>query len=763
MSDFTFPTSGTQKEKPRSVRFQDHLKYFWDLTVRRKWLIVVFVLLGSVAGGVGAWFHRDVYRSSAVIVVEQQRGQEFVSSVAGGDTPERVSMITQRVLSRTNLKKVIDTFQLSPDIVNSRGYEPAIRRLRENITIEIKRSRGQLEALTISFAHHDPMMAMKVTSGLASQYVNENSKLQEPKIDSAQEFLEQELSTAKQELEEREKALNDYKRRFLRELPGQLETNLRTLDRLQLEKIRIQETLHGLHSRRARVRKTISNYESNGDGRAFSALQLSQLKAALAQIMGSSNEDNAGIDYLKRQIAKIESDVAQRANPDHESEMATGNTYLADLKDEHAELKNQMAQLERQLTKTSNMMVALEKRIQRIPERGQELLVLERQYEVSKGKYQHLSQKRINVQISDEFEKRQRQQEFFILDTANLPVKPEGWSRTFIALGGLVGGVGMGFGVAFLLDFLFPTFRRSRDVEVLLGFPLLVTIPRFQMAYDTPMKMLSGGVETAAAVNGSGTGMVQESYVDVPRGKGKAFPGRSSTHHAFPPQFNLVSKWRPQSLVSEQFRVAATRLDLLGERPMGNVALVSSAMQGEGKTSTAANLAYTLARDLDEPTLVIDCDYKRPNLHNVFMLHSCPGVADYLAGQASLESCFQQYADLPLWCLSVGDIETHPVSLAKLQHLSTLIESVRTRYRFIILDGPPILPLADINVLSRLADIILMVVRSGTTPKDVGQKAIEMLHASNVTRIILTDVWSHGLSHYMGHSYAKQAVLPRHS
>jgi capsular exopolysaccharide synthesis family protein len=213
-------------------------------------------------------------------------------------------------------------------------------------------------------------------------------------------------------------------------------------------------------------------------------------------------------------------------------------------------------------------------------------------------------------------------------------------------------------------------------------------------------------------------------------------------------------------MVAEQFRVAATRLDLLGDRPMGNVVLMSSAMQGEGKTSTAANLAYTLARDLDEPTLVIDCDYKRPNVHNIFNLRSSPGVADYLAGQESLESCFQQYADLPLWCLAVGDVETRPVSLAKLQYLSTLIELVRSRYRFIILDGPPILPLADINVLSRLADIVLMVVRSGATPKDVVQKASEMLQTSCPTRMILTDAWPQGAPSYVRHSYSKPKSLP---
>jgi capsular exopolysaccharide synthesis family protein len=244
--------------------------------------------------------------------------------------------------------------------------------------------------------------------------------------------------------------------------------------------------------------------------------------------------------------------------------------------------------------------------------------------------------------------------------------------------------------------------------------------------------------------------------------KGKSLFNRLSSRTSnFPEHFNLVSKWRPQSVVAEQFRVAATRLDLLGDLPMGNVVLISSAMQGEGKTSTAANLAYTLSRDLDEPTLVIDCDYKRPNLHNLFVLRHYPGVADYLAGEAPLESCLQQIPDLDLWCMSVGDMEANPISLAKLQNLSSMIELVRSRYRFIILDGPPILPLADINVLSSLADIVLIVVRSGVSPKDVVQKATAMLHGSRATRMVLTDAWADGVPYYVSHGYAAPYALTK--
>ncbi|MEE8124623.1 MAG: GNVR domain-containing protein, partial [Nitrospirales bacterium] len=439
--------------------------------------------------------------------------------------------------------------------------------------------------------------------------------------------------------------------------------------------------------------------------------------------------------------------------------------YLADLKKTQSAQKVELTALMSQRKRVSQKMAQLERHIKITPTREQELLQLERDYSNMQKLYQNIHGKQLNARISENLDKRQKGERFRILDPANLPSKADGLHRVLIVVAGIGMGIGLGFGLAFLLDLLSPTFRRSEDAEVALGLPTLATIPSFRLAYGKSMKMLAGMPEISKGVNGDtngvGRGSYSGSYVDAGEKRTSLFGHKSDNQGAFPTQLNLVAKWRPESLVAEQYRVAATRLDLLGERPMGNVVLVTSAMKGEGKTSTAANIAYTVARDLDEPILVIDCDYKCPNLHNIFVLKHYPGVADYLAGEAPLEVCFQQMGELPLWCMSVGDVETNPVVLSKLQHLSTLIEAVRSRFRFIILDGPPILPLADINVLNGLADIVLMVVRSGTTPQNVIQKATEMLHTPNPIRLILTDAWSQGVPYYARQGYAVPYSISR--
>ena len=506
MADSTFPNSGVQAEKGQFVVLLAYAKDFIDIAIRRKWIIISCILFGLVSGGWGAWFKKDIYRSNTVILVEQQKiPEKYVPSVIGGSAAERVSTITQQVLSRSNLQKVIDEFQLSSDTIKRQGYEPVIEGLRENVKIETKGSGGRLESLTISFAHEDPMVAMRVTSKLASQYIEGNIKMREEFIEGATEFLEQELAVAKETLDEKEKVLSEYKLRFAGELPAQLETNLRTLDRLQLEKIRIQESLTSLHSRIELVQKSIGDYgyppsllQGPTKGRMGdpSVIQLSEFKKELQKMTGEFTDAYPDVISLKLQIQRLEEELAQRAEPSHEPDIVAFDPYLAELKNEQNELKLQIDQLTSQLKRTAASMADFEGRIERTPEREQEILGLERDYGNMQENYQHLHQKRINARISENLDKRQKGERFRILDPANLPTSPEGIPRPLIPLGGLGVGVALGFGLAFLLDLVSPTFRRSTDVEVSLGFPLLATIPSFKMAYGKSMKMLPGVVES---------------------------------------------------------------------------------------------------------------------------------------------------------------------------------------------------------------------------------------------------------------------------
>ena len=794
-----------QPSNDSSLMIQAYVQDLLDIAIRRKWLIISIIVVCVIGAGVIAWFKPVVYRSSTVILVEHQKiPVVIVPTMVTDRVAERVSTITQQVLSRTSLQKVIEELKLYPEEIRKKGYDPVIASMRKNVKLETKGSGGRLESFTISFSHKDPMMAMKVTAKLASQYIDENLKIREQLVEGTSEFLEQELAIARQELDAKEKLLSEYRLKHLGQLPGQLDTNLRSLDRLHEERASIRESVNSLSTRVELIQKSIHDYESMAG--ALSEMpgvegplnmpevaksvdpmvsQLAKLQDELAKMLVEYTESYPDVVTLKSHIKRLEEKIADKqalvesAEDTGESEIlgedflgedlssmgedltssSSSSTnfdpYLQELIGTQSSLKSQITALKEREKRVIAQMAEYQKNIDATPKREQELLNLERDYANMRENYQELHEKQLNSRISKNLEMRQKAERFRILDPANLPTIPEGPPRYLIVLAGFVVGCGAGYGIAFALEQWKPTFRRSEDAELSLGLPILATIPSFQIAYGKSFKSLPAS--SSGLGNGHQMSDASTSNYLIPGGGVKNISHRSQRNdkNGFPRDLGLVAKWRPSSIVAEQYRVAATRLNLLQtNEEESTVVLVTSAMKAEGKTSTVANLAYTLAHDLDEPTLVIDCDFKCPALHEIMSL-SCdePGLAEYLQGEEPLEACLHQIVDNPLWVLPVGNIDENPVPLSKFSQLASVIDAVRSRFRYILIDAPPILPLADINVLTGLAEILLFVVRSGSTPKDIVLKATDMLNTTSQTRIILTDAWSQGMPYYVRQGY----------
>lgn len=771
------PTPSSQTGHPPLSSFRASFRELFDVVVRRKWLILSCMVLGVMLGGLMVWFKEDVYRSWTVLLIEWPDGsrQTRSSGLAEFSDQERVALVTQRVLSRMNLRKVIDEFHLYPKVLPLRGYEFTIKELRKSIQVQTKENAGRIEALAISFAHPDPNIARQVIAQLADGYIEETSQRQTQANEETAETLAQELSGVKDAISQKEEELSAYR---LKNADGLLETlreNLRTRDRLQAEQRRIQNALRVLPAQIEEVEQTIREQEAQlaeaslrsrqrgGEERQVLAMRLVSLQNVLIMKSGELPGDHPDILDLTAQIKKIEKDLEDHLKNEGE-DVAAITSSLTALRNTRYDLNQQQGVLQEQGEKTSRRLRAFEAKIEQTPLRQQELQDLEREHETLQAEYERLNKRWIEARISESLNSRKQEPEFRILDPATFPAQPEGMRRAWMPLGGYLVGSLLGLGLAMILDWLSPTFRRSEDVEISLGLQTLATIPSFKLAYGKSLKLLAGAIH-AGAVKGELAlpGPLRRGYPDEGHSqKHGMYGGKPADPPAFPVRLNLVARWRPESIVAEQYRVAATRLDLLGEGDQCTIVLVTSAKKGEGKTCTSSNLAYTLARDLEEPTLVIDCDYKCPNLHNVFVMNAGPGVADFLAGQEPLEACLQQIADVPLWCMPAGNLEQHPVSLSKLHKIALILSAVKSRYRYIILDGPPILPLADINILSGLANIVLMVVRFGTTHKDVVQKAVEMIHFRGPTRLVLTDAGMHGMPSYVSQGYATPLAVGHH-
>jgi protein-tyrosine kinase len=193
----------------------------------------------------------------------------------------------------------------------------------------------------------------------------------------------------------------------------------------------------------------------------------------------------------------------------------------------------------------------------------------------------------------------------------------------------------------------------------------------------------------------------------------------------------LVSVAEEGSLGAEKFRFLAVRLRQLRQnRPLKKV-LITSTIPQEGKSTIAANLACTLARRKQQKTLLLDGDLRRPNLAKQFGVGKIPGLSEWLNGQTESINLYKLQS-LGLWLLPAGTAPENPLELMQSGKLSLLMEQLESWFDWIVIDSPPVLPLADASLWSRLADGIVLVTRKGITEKQQLQRGLEAIDKSKL-------------------------------
>jgi capsular exopolysaccharide synthesis family protein len=193
----------------------------------------------------------------------------------------------------------------------------------------------------------------------------------------------------------------------------------------------------------------------------------------------------------------------------------------------------------------------------------------------------------------------------------------------------------------------------------------------------------------------------------------------------------LVSLHKEGSLGAEKFRFLAVRLRHLRQsRPLKKI-LITSTIPQEGKSTVAANLACTLARRKTQKTLLLEGDLRRPNIASRFGLGQLPGLCEWLSGETPAINLYR-LENLGFWMLPAGTAPENPLELMQSGKLSPLMEQLEAWFDWIVIDSPPVLPLADTSLWSRLADGILLVTRKGVTEKQQLQRGMEAVEKSKL-------------------------------
>lgn len=474
------------------------LEDYKEILKRRVWLLVIPAILCAMGAYVMSKFLPSRYTSETTVLVEEQRvPEELVRSVVGGDLNQRLATMQEQILSRTRLQHIIETFGLYKEDRARVSMEELIVRLRKSITISPVRAMagtggGGLPGFTVSVTASQAQLAQQICTEITSIFMQQNVLFREHRAEDTTEFLTKQLQDAKAKLDEQDAKVADFQRRYMGELPDEMQQNFSMLSGLSSQLEATNQALNRAQQDRVFIESTLSQQlaiaktSTGGESPDLLSGHLASLQSQLAALQARYTDEHPDVIKLKSDIAQLQkriqdqNEAAAKNSAPVKSDKDPGGVETPQVQ----QLRAQLHQIDASIKERSAAQARIQQEISRIQARlqlsptiAQEYKALTRDYQTAYEIYNDLLRKQNTSKISTDLERRQQGEQFRVLDPPSLPQKPTFPNRPFFALGGLLGGLALGAGIAFVLEAQDTTLRSDRDIEIFLKLPTLAIIP----------------------------------------------------------------------------------------------------------------------------------------------------------------------------------------------------------------------------------------------------------------------------------------------
>ncbi|MFL6334912.1 MAG: GumC family protein [Pyrinomonadaceae bacterium] len=744
-----------------SVSEPAHLREYLAVVLKRKWLILSLVIVVTSLVSIQMYRTPSIYEASTQIQIEQKprsvvstnRGGESVT-VRGNDpnywNTQLQKLKTQRlarqVILRLDLQNnpnflspahrgtgiiaglrraftrekapgeaerqqdpsavpVIDEIELSPDQITpeqAKKLEPYEDALRENLSVDpIDRT----NLVNIRFMHTDPKIASDVANTLATIFRDNDIRAETAGSQKAEDVLANTIIDLQERIQANEAKRLTYKQSHelpLGEKAGQ--------DFVALRLSTVSSQLQAAESKRKQAESAYS-----------AALETMKTSGVWAVPEVQRNES---IQKLRGRISELEEKKA---------------ALLVNYTKEWPEVKKadeQIKQLHEQLDKAPEEVIASMRTTAEAARKEAASLMVDYNRERGQANSQSISAlglTDLDQAIATDRQNlnlyQQRLNEIKVtkgdstagnvstVEEARVPGEPIGPPRLRNIMVALLLSLGVGIGLAFLLDYLDDTLKSVEDVDRHIHLPTLAIIPA-----PRETRRLLG------------------------RNAHEPEPGTTTA-------LTLVSDVR--SPVAEAYRHLRTSLLLSSAGQPPKTVLVTSSQPSEGKTTTAVNIAMMLAQT-GADVLVLDCDLRRPRIHAHFGLPNTKGVTNYLSGERNISELVQTYDKLPnLKVISSGPVPPNAAELLGSDEMRKLLYVLAENFTHIIIDSPPAISFTDASILSTMVDGVMLVVHGGRSSRAVVRRAKQQLQdvGAHLFGIVLNNVKLEGADYYYYSGY----------
>lgn len=780
------------------------LSRLWYAVLRQRWLVLGVTALAIVAGGLLAAFQPPTYRSEATLHIQQDKsGFDLLGGLVpaqlglaaglgggGGNIQTDIAVLRSRQVA----EDVVDSLALHVALVEPRrardevlhvlsaprterkssytlqreqdgSYrirtetgtppaEPAARavpgqpfrlgevtlalrpsltlHLPEQIRVEImpfratvaemqkqlrvNRASSGAQVIDVQYRHRDPALAAEVPNAVTASFIQYKNRVGRAESRSSVDFLQEQSATYAGQLRDAEARLQQFREQAqIVEPRTQATEQVRRLAELQASR-------DGMDAERETLQRVLTGIEHSAQGNAGPSpyRQLAAFPTFIAN--GTVQNILQSLILLENRRAEL---LVQRT-PQH--------VDVQGVEGRVRELEVQLYQLARNyLDGVDSGIVSLDAQLGRfagqvelVPAREVAFLRLTREQKLLEEVHTMIQTRLKEAEIREASEMANVQ----VIDTALVPETPASPKPLLYLVFSSVLGLAMGLGTAVIRAYVDPKVRNREDViTATSGLPVLGTIPR----------------APARSLNGNGR---RSSWT-------RRIPARTSVGEV------LVTREDPWTPGAEAYRTLRTNLALDDSRSESRVLVVTSAAAEDGKSTCASNLAVALAQQ-GSRTLLVDADLRRGALHVLFEVSRGPGLTETLGGQVPLDDAVHEIAvgatGLPLHLLSTGALPPNPAEVLGSVAMRKLLEQLHGLYDTVIVDAPPLNPVADAGVLGKIADHVILVARAGATNKQALHEAVDQLRLLRVpvAGVVVNDVDSHSAEYY-----GTEAAYPR--
>lgn len=479
---------------------EDYLKIVW----RRKWLIVVPLVLASVGTFLYSRTLPNIYRSSAVVlIIPQQIPEKYIRPTVDSSIAARLDLMRQQILSRARLEQIVEEFDLYREERKVLLMDQVIDQMKADIGVNVQRvgRRQDPNHFVVSYDSTNPQTAVRVTERLASLFVRENIEGRNVQTDATIQFLQRQADETLRQIKEQQGKLAAFKRANAGRLPDQVETNVQLMSNARQQIQSLSDGINRDRERQMTVERMITDESeaplpappakpaSAADGALPAAQQLAAARAALDALLLRLKEDHPDVRIARNRIQDLEQKAEAEALQQPVSSSAGLTPAEAERQKRLAKLRADVEAIEREIkakqTALARVQAGLadqERRVQAAPALVAEMAELMRGHDMLQTTYEGLSRKLQDAKLGSTLEEQQVSQQLRIVDPARRPDRPRSPDRVRMNMMGALAGLGIGLLFAGLLEYRDTSLRTDEDVVVSLSLPVLALVPTMKRA-----------------------------------------------------------------------------------------------------------------------------------------------------------------------------------------------------------------------------------------------------------------------------------------